>query len=345
MVHLTKLCLKEKSNKAMFSLSKSLYTGVTFNPNLPLKVFDSTIRPIITYACEVWGHQYSKVLLKVNQIDKLPFESINNRFCKFVMGLPRQASNFGVKAELGRGLILSFVCSQVFRYWIRLVNMDHDRLIKEAYLSELNVTNKGGVSWVNFLIKILENTDLEYLWQRQGQGIMWHKNNIASFKMKVQNCITKIYHDHMFKSINCNSKLRSYVSFKNNYSLEKYINIYDVPLCWRKLYCSFRISCHNLEIERGRYVKPSIPPDKRYCRICKNGAETELHFILVCKEYCDLRDKLFKICTLFIDNFLNLHDDLKFTYLLNSTQDIIIKSVMEYIYTADKLLCTFLCSM
>ena len=78
----------------MFSLARSLYTGVTFNPSLPLKVFDSTIRPIITYGSEVWSHQYIKFLIKPAQIDTAPFESINNRFCKYVMGLPKQATNF-----------------------------------------------------------------------------------------------------------------------------------------------------------------------------------------------------------------------------------------------------------
>ena len=42
--------LKEKANKASFVLRSSLCTGVTFQPDFPLKNFDSTIRPIITYA-------------------------------------------------------------------------------------------------------------------------------------------------------------------------------------------------------------------------------------------------------------------------------------------------------
>ena len=75
--------LKEKSNKAMFLLRSSLYTGVTFQPNLPLKIFDSTVRPILTYSSEVWCIQYIKLLFKPNLIDKSPLESVNNRFCKF----------------------------------------------------------------------------------------------------------------------------------------------------------------------------------------------------------------------------------------------------------------------
>ena len=94
--------LKEKASKATFLLNSSLYTGITFQPDLPLKVFDNTIRPILTYGCEIWCIEYIKSLSKLHKIDKAPFEMVNNHFCKRIMGLPRKVSNFGVKAELGR---------------------------------------------------------------------------------------------------------------------------------------------------------------------------------------------------------------------------------------------------
>ena len=75
-------CLAEKGNKAMYLLKSSLYTGVTFNPNLPLKIFDSTVRPILLYASEVWCCEFLKLLTRPSNIDKTLFESINNKFCK-----------------------------------------------------------------------------------------------------------------------------------------------------------------------------------------------------------------------------------------------------------------------
>ena len=62
------------------------------------------------------------------------------------MGLPKQVSNFGVKAELGRKPIFAFMCAQALRYWIRLVNLEDDRLLKQAYLSEINY-NSHTWSW------------------------------------------------------------------------------------------------------------------------------------------------------------------------------------------------------
>ena len=284
--------LKEKSNKAMFSLSQALYSGITFDPKLPLKVFDSTIRPILTYGSEVWCSQYIHLLLKPNQIDKMMFENINNRFCKFIMGLPRQASNFGIKAELGRPPIFSFMCAQLFRYWFKIINVDSDRILKDAYLSELHICNKGGASWVTFVLKLLQVTNLEDLWCKQMGNHKIEKSHVNVLKNNVQDAITKIYHNNEFNNIDHNCKLRTYKKFKSDFKLEKYVNICNVPLSWRKLYCSFRISCHDLEIERGRYIRPYVKPDRRVCKLCLQEAETEEHFITKCHTYQDLRRDL-----------------------------------------------------
>ncbi len=65
----------------MFSLCSVLYTGITISQTLPLKIFDSTIRPILAYGCEVWSAEFLKLLLKPKPIDKAPFEIVNNKFC------------------------------------------------------------------------------------------------------------------------------------------------------------------------------------------------------------------------------------------------------------------------
>ena len=252
--------LKQKGHKAMFSLSQSLYTGITFNPDLPLKIFDHTIRPILTYGSEVWCFQYINALFKTKVIDKLPFEQTNNRFCKYVMGLPRQATNLGIKAELGRKPILAFICSQALRYWIRLINLEESRLLKLAYMSELSIFEQGRLSWVTFIIKLLEIIQKKHLWDKHVAGINCSVNDMTSLKESTQKIIADMYFTNEFQSINEKCKLRTYKKMKHEYNMESYVNICNVPLSWRKLNCSFRISCHELEVERGRYTRPYKPP-------------------------------------------------------------------------------------
>ena len=44
--------------------------------------------------------------------------------------------------------------------------------------------------------------------------------------------------------------------------------------------CKFRISNHKPEIEQGRYKNISV--DKRTRKLCNNGVEDEIHFLLKC---------------------------------------------------------------
>ena len=52
----------------------------------------------------------------------------------------------------------------------------------------------------------------------------------------------------------------------------------------------FRIGNHKLRIETGRHTKPKIPPQQRICKTC-NIMEDEIHFLVDCKLYSDIRNK------------------------------------------------------
>ncbi len=77
-----------------------------------------------------------------------------------------------------------------------------------------------------------------------------------SDKLKTQ--LSQDYFEFNFQNIGEHSKLRTYVKFKLNSNREDYLDIEDILLKHRKLFCSFRISCHDLKIERGMYCSPSI---------------------------------------------------------------------------------------
>ena len=327
--------LKEKASKAMYLLKSSLYTGITFQPDLPLKIFDSTVRPILTYGCEIWCIEYFNLFLKPHTTDKTPFEHINNKFCKSIMGLPRQASNFGVKAELGRNTIFSFICGQVLRYWHRIVQMEDDRILKHAYYSELSINAGGGKSWATFVMRLLDLVDKSSMWTNQSS--LNDKINPYLLKGEIVESIANIYFDKQCKLINEFSKLRTYKKFKVCRNMEKYVTIKDIPLAWRKVYCAFRISSHDLEIERGRYIRPKKTPEERICKLCYEQPETEIHFVLYCYIYNNDRCEFLKCIEAIDPTFKYLQDEAKFEYLMTSQNVSIIKHVMRYIFKSLKL--------
>ena len=52
----------------------------------------------------------------------------------------------------------------------------------------------------------------------------------------------------------------------------------------RSFLAKIRLSAHNLEIEKGRYVE--IDKNNRICKVCQNlDIEDEKHFILLCPKY------------------------------------------------------------
>ena len=82
------------------------------------------------------------------------------------------------------------------------------------------------------------------------------------------------------------SKLTTYFGFKTQYVTESYGN-YLIVRKYRNVYARLLSSAHCLAIERGRYT--NIVKESRFCPCCKSIIENELHFLLVCPLYKDIR--------------------------------------------------------
>ncbi len=98
----------------------------------------------------------------------------------------------------------------------------------------------------------------------------------------------------------------------------------------RTLFCTCRISYHDLEIERGRYSTPPKLQEERICKICKLQPETEEHFILMCSKYRFLRLELFKSIAMQYRNVYSIPHCDRFVYLMNTDNVEIIKAVMDF---------------
>ena len=53
-----------------------------------------------------------------------------------------------------------------------------------------------------------------------------------------------------------------------------------------------RLSSHNLAIEQGRYY--NVNRNNRKCKFCIDDMEDDMHFILLCPMYINLRCNLIK---------------------------------------------------
>ena len=125
------------------------------------------------------------------------------------------------------------------------------------------------------------------------------------------------YNHSLFERINdCDQgkKLRTYRKFKSVIKFEPYLDTIENANLRRSL-SKFRLSSHDLEIERGRYGKKSTPPERRICEICNspNLIEDEYHFLMICPTFFNLRNDFFTFVNSSNSNFKELSDENKFT--------------------------------
>ena len=87
---------------------------------------------------------------------------------------------------------------------------------------------------------------------------------------------------------------------------------YNFPSFIKRSIAQIRLNSQDLEIERGRRTRPKpTPACERYCYQCKTKIEDEIHFVIECPMYNDIRKELF------FSN-LNIPPSDKFITLINS---------------------------
>ena len=111
------------------------------------------------------------------------------------------------------------------------------------------------------------------------------------------------------------NKLRTYKLFKINYIVEPYCKII-LPLKHRSSFAKFRCGVAPLRIETGRYEQLEV--NDRKCPFCIQNVETELHALLKCKEYVDIRNILFEKASSIESNFRNFTDIEKLKFLFSN---------------------------
>ena len=125
-------------------------------------------------------------------------------------------------------------------------------------------------------------------------------------------------------------KLKTYVKI-NNFNNDKLYLCKALPFAQRMLMAKIRLGILPLHKETGRHKTPHTRENERVCKVCLNGEiENELHFLLKCNFYSELRQSLNVIIQ--SSGLQNSNDDEKLFFLLND--DIAVKSTGKFIIAA-----------
>ena len=113
------------------------------------------------------------------------------------------------------------------------------------------------------------------------------------------------------------NKLRTYRLYKSDLIPEPYVKI-NMDRTHRRILAKFRSGSLPLNIETGRYAKPKVPLLERTCKLCQNNCvEDEIHLLMVCEFYSDLRRSLFEKAQTCNTAFHTLSMDDKFIFIMN----------------------------
>ena len=271
--------LYNRGLKAFFKL-KSILGEMTLNVDTSLHIFDHTIKPILLYDCEIWGsivppkasvRNVSEFKLE-KAYSNFESEKLSMKFYKYILDVHKKATNLAVTGDLGRTpYFIDIVCS-ILKYFNRIETMDANSLLYQTLETCKKLHQNGKHTWysgIEFIVNELDinlNMSLEQMKRKLIQRSMryWEKQ-------VTENAVIK------------RGKLRTYYTFKPIFKKEIYLRSItnrDV----RKCFTQFRISAHQLAIEKGRHR--NIKAHNRLCKFCQtNEVEDEFHFLIKCQKF------------------------------------------------------------
>merc|ERR1712082_102586 len=230
------------------------------------------IKPIALYGSEIWGPLAKK---DFSNWDKHLIETLHMEFCRYILKVQRKTPNNACRAELGQFPLLIDIQKRAISFHRHLKNSDPSSYHYQALQCQEQNVEKSPLS--QLVRRLTPNTP------HPQNSPLTTRPNQATIKLK-ENYIT-----YWKNAIKKQSKLECYTALNREYTMADYLTtITDSKL--RKTMTKYRISDHSLAIETGRHRQTSVPREDRRCSSCPQGeVETELHFLLHCDKYKEIR--------------------------------------------------------
>ena len=255
--------IHERANKAMHLLYKRIY-----NLNLPLdlqlKLFDSTILPIITYGSDVWGYENLEII-----------ERIHNQFLRPITKCRKSTPLYMLYGELGRYPISITIKTRIISFWVRIITGNPEKFVNVIYQKLLQIGGQQ-FKWTRNVQSILQEKGRNDVWINQKENI---PNNI---KHTVKKILIDQFVQKWLRTLNQSSKGQNYSLLKDEPKFEEYLTILPrgkyIPLI------KYRTANHFLPVETLRWQAVDI--NERKCTLCdKRDTADEFHYLFICKHF------------------------------------------------------------
>ena len=297
--------LKEKARRALNAIRRKFY-NLQIPIKIWLKIFDSVIQPIALYGSEVWGplshHSYTRW-------DKHPTESLHAEFCRYILHVHRKTPTNACRAELGRYPMIINIQKRALNFFNHLKSSPLDTFHSKALQTQELNPDKSPLC--QLVLRLTSPT--------QTHPNQSHTNTAFQTPIRVNQIITQCketYLEHWEEETKSQSRLECYLALERDYKLAEYLStVRDRKQ--RQILTKYRLSDHQLAIETGRHKKSWQPKENRICGHCSTGeVETEMHFLLQCETFIDIRNSYCNKFNSVIADFKDLSDLSKVKILL-----------------------------
>ena len=141
------------------------------------------------------------------------------------------------------------------KFWMRVLKMSPHRLPYKSYKMLLYLQARNRRKWASSVCYVLYRYGFDEVWENQGVG------DEKLFLKEFKDWLLTLYKQKRVTSLRTNDHFSFYSTFKSNLSLSPYLNGQK---------CLYKNKAGSFATQADLA-----------CQICRNNAETEMHFILI----------------------------------------------------------------
>ena len=144
----------QQAKKAMILLFTRI-NNLDISLDLQLKLFDHTVLPILTYACEIWGFENLEMI-----------EKVQNDFLRKITLSKKSTPLYMLLGELGRYPLEIIIKTRMVRFWNRIMHGKETKLSSLLYQSLLHSPNVNS-KWLTCIQSSFAEVGRPDLWYSQ----------------------------------------------------------------------------------------------------------------------------------------------------------------------------------
>ena len=201
---LTNVC--QQADRAQTVLDLHILKHPSVSVNHIFELFDCLLKPILMYGCEIYGaHSYGCI------------ESFHLKFMKHILDVKLSTNSTMIYAETGRYPFSVHINKCMLKFWFKILNSDHEKLIYIVYHHLL--TSNVKCEWLTHIKKILCTNGFPYVWENQ--GVLNEKQFLCLFEQRSKD----IFIQECLSDISLSPRCRMYKEIKPTFGGELYLEM------------------------------------------------------------------------------------------------------------------------